>query len=172
MELPVKPAGRLLLREEGGRVQAEMDCPLDDTGLFRGYLVCRRGEKALGVLEPKGDRLRLSRRLLPEELRALGPAEWGELRLSFAFRQDQSWQPLRCPEQFFRHASFGPALRGVEGGLWRESRGQRLLALPFDSSRPFPLATLFCFASIQEVQGRPCAVFTFDSAERPVMPAR
>ena len=45
MELPViyqgSPAGRLVLEETGGRLRAEMDCPLDRTGLFRGSLICR-----------------------------------------------------------------------------------------------------------------------------------
>lgn len=175
MELPVfcqgTPAGRLTLTETGGRVRAEMDCPLDSTGLFRGFLVCRNGEKTLGVLEPRGERMCLCRMLLPEELRALGPAERGELRLSFAFRQAQGWQALPCPEQFFRKAPFGPTLRGLEGALWRESRDLRFLALPFHSARPFPLVTLFCFAQIEIIQGRPFAVFAFDAGENPVMPA-
>lgn len=173
MELPVfcrgVPSGRLALTEERGRLRAELDCPLDHTGLFRGYLVCRDGEKTLGVLEPKGDRLRLCRMLLKEEIAALGPAERGELRLSFAFHREEGWQSLPCPEQFFRRAPFGPALRGLEGARWRESRGLRFLALPFDCRRPFPLPALFCFARVAEVCGRPCAVFAFDETERPVM---
>ena len=174
MELPViyqgSPAGRLVLEEAGGRLRAEMDCPLDRTGLFRGCLICRDGEKILGVLEPKGERLRLCRMLLREEVQALGPAERGELRLSFAFRQEQGWQILPCPEQFFHRAPFGQALQGREGALWRESRGLRLLALPFDSAHPFPLTSLFCFAQVSEIQGRRFVVFAFDAEERPVMP--
>lgn len=175
MEFPVycqgAPAGRLTLEEAGGRVRAEMDCPPDNTGLFRGYLVCRGGEKALGVLEPRGERLRLCRMLLPEELRALGPAERGELRLSFAFRREQGWQALPSPEQFFRHAPFGQMVRGLEGALRRESRGLRYLALPLDSAHPFPLPALFCFAHVAEIQGRRFAVFAFDAGEQPVMAA-
>ena len=144
--------------------------PLDRTGLFRGCLICRDGEKILGVLEPKGERLRLCRMLLREEVQALGPAERGELRLSFAFRQEQGWQILPCPEQFFHRAPFGQALQGREGALWRESRGLRLLALPFDSAHPFPLTSLFCFAQVSEIQGRRFVVFAFDAEERPVMP--
>ena len=175
MELPVfcqgAPTGKLMLEETGGRIRAEMDCPIDRTGLFRGYLICRNGEKSLGVLEPRGERLRLCRMLLGEEIRALGAAGRGELRLSFAFRREEGWQSLPHPEQFFHRAPFGPALRDLKGALWRESRGLRLLALPFDSTRPFPLVTLFCFARVEDIQGRPFAVFTFDAKECPVMPA-
>ena len=173
MELPVlcqgAPAGRLRLREEGERMTAELDCPLDRSGLFRGYLICRGGELALGVLEPKGERLRLCRRLLTAEIRALGPPERGELRLSFPFQREAGWQRLSRPECFFRRAPFGRDLAGLEGALWREARGLRFLALPFDCRRPFPLPTLFCFAQIAEVCGRTCAVFAFDREEGPVM---
>ena len=51
-----------------------------------------------------------------------------------------------------------------------ESRGLRLLALPFDSAHPFPLTGLFCFAQVSEIQGRRFVVFAFDAEERPVMP--
>lgn len=173
MDLPVLcqgvRTGRLELREEGERTTAEMDCPLDRSGLFRGYLVCRGGEIALGVLEPGGERLRLCRRLLTAEVRALGPPERGELRLSFAFQRSGGWQCLERPECFFRRAPFGRELAGLRGAMWREERGLRFLALPFDCRCPFPLTALFCFAQVAEIGGRTYAVFAFDREEGPVM---
>ena len=47
-------AGSVTLTAQGGRTQVEVSCRRDNTGLFRAYLLCERGEYPLGVLEPKG----------------------------------------------------------------------------------------------------------------------
>ena len=173
MEYPVycgqTLAGRVYLRENSGRLQAEMVCRRDDSGLFRGWLVGERGELALGVLAPEAEGL-CARRLLPEDWRAvLGEVLRGEMRLSFPFRAEEGWRKVEEPRRFFRCSAFGLGLGEIEGALWRESRGLRLLALPFDNRRPFLLSALFCFARIREIDGKAYAVFAFDQEENPVM---
>ncbi len=173
MEYPVvyagASAGKVRLTEEGSRVCLEMDCPGNDSGLFRGFLICRGGELPLGVLEPKGQRLYLRRLLYRAELERLGAPVRGELRLSFPFRRQEGWQRVEDPRRFFRRTAFGQGLEAVEDALWCEARGLRYLALPFDCRRPFLLSCLFCFARIHEIGGRSYAVFAFDQEENPVM---
>ena len=173
MEYPVycnrRPVGRVCLEEEPGRTRVEMLCRRDNSGLFRGYLIGEQGEWALGVLEPGEKGLEACRYLTAEGRAAIGRPRWGEMRLSFPFRAEEGWRALEEPRRFFRRSEFGLGLEEAEGALWRESRGLRLLALPFDNRRPFLLSTLFCFARIREIDGRAYAVFAFDQEENPVM---
>ena len=58
VEYPVlyqgEQAGQVTLTARGGQVQAVVSCRRDNTGLFRAYLLCEKGEYPLGVLEPRG----------------------------------------------------------------------------------------------------------------------
>ena len=173
MEYPVycgqALAGRVYLREDSGKLRADMVCRRDESGLFRGYLVGAGGEVALGVLAPEAEGLCVGRILSEGQRAALGEPLRGEMRLSFPFRAEEGWQRVEEPRRFFRRSDFGLGLEAAEGALWRESRGLRLLALPFDNRRPFLLSALFCFARIREIGGKSYAVFAFDREENPVM---
>ena len=162
-----KEIGQLAATAAGDRTEIEVSVPRDDSGLFRGVLCCRRGEIPLGILEPQGSHLVLRRLLLAEEIRALGGAVSGEMRLSYAFYPSK-WQPAAScglfPSSFFQSR-----LQGREGALGRKERGLRLLALPFRIGDPFPMPDLFCFARILTIQHRTYAVFAFDGSDFPAM---
>ena len=128
MEYPVycgqTLAGRVYLRENSGRLQAEMVCRRDDSGLFRGWLVGERGELALGVLAPEAEGL-CARRLLPEDWRAvLGEVLRGEMRLSFPFRAEEGWRKVEEPRRFFRCSAGRPYTdrNGSHRSVWRAVR--------------------------------------------------
>lgn len=171
MEYPVwledEQVGTGAVVEEGERLAISIDCREDDRGLFRGYLVCPEGEIPLGVLEPRGRRLWLQRRLLREEVRPLGRPQGIRLRMSFAF--GGAWQDLKEPGLFSE--AVGEDLSQTEGLLWRQEGERRYLALPYDPGRPFPLVRLFCLARIQNIGGRRYAVYGFDGDDRPLLPA-
>ncbi len=174
MELPVyygrTKVGCLHLTPQGDqRMKAEMSAERDDSGLFRGYLVCRKGEFPLGVLEPRDGSLLLRRMLLKGELQALGEPVEGQMRLSFAFAAEAPWRPVERSEAFFARPPFQGRLQGMEGLLWRRERGLRCLAIPYRADRPFPMTDLFCFARIQPLEGRPYVVLAFNEREEPVM---
>ena len=169
MELKVRNSGgSLILSREGSRVEAAMDCPRDDRGLFRGYLICPGGEIMLGVLEPREERMVLRRTLLQRELEPLGEPQAGESRMSFAFRQPAGWQRVRRPEEVLPAGELAGRLRRWEGGLWKRERGRTLLALPYSSKKPFPMTELFCFARVQAIGQEQYAVFAFDREGYPV----
>lgn len=162
-------AGRIDLQWGQTRVDAVLDCPRDDSGLFRGYLLFPRGEIMLGVLEPCGKQMMLRRTLLRKEIEKLGTPIAGEVRMSFPFRQAPDWQQVKRPEEVFRSKEMVGRLRRWEGGLWKKERGKTLLALPYHSGKPFPMTGLFCFARIQSIGQKQYAVFTFDGDELPVV---
>ena len=164
-------AGSVTLTAQGGRTQVEVSCRRDNTGLFRAYLLCERGEYPLGVLEPKGEGMGLRRTVRTGELQALGSTWRGELRLSYAFAHQTQWQSLAAAGEFFqRDAQLARELSGIPGALWRQERNVRLLALPYRTDQPFPITTLFCFAQIQTIQGQAYVVYRFDRDDHPVFP--
>lgn len=68
------------------------------------------------------------------------------------------WHPL--PQgPFFRSARLDCALSRTTGALLCEREGERLLAFPYDENAPFPLAEMFCFACVEEVEGKRCVVY-------------
>ena len=51
----------------------------------------------------------------------------------------------------------------------REEKRGKLLALPYSESAPFPLAELFCLASIGTVGGRKCVIYRVDEKNSPIL---
>lgn len=163
--------GSAAVETHGGRTQVEVSCRRDNGGLFRVYLLCEKGEYPLGVLEPRGEYMGLQRTVRTAELQSLGTVWRGEMRMSYAFSHQTQWQPLRSAEEFFqRDALLAREAGGIQGGLWRRERDQRQLAFPYQTDRPFPLATLFCFAQIQTIEGSAYVVYRFDEGGHPVFP--
>ena len=131
-------------------------------GICRAYLRCENGEKLLGVLEPEGELLRCERRFAAQQLRSLGPFLAGELRQA----GDDGWRPFAGG----LGAYWDGRLAGTEGALVREEGARRLLAVPLDAARAFPLMELFCLAEPRDIGGSPCAVFAFSSGNEPLPP--
>lgn len=175
MEYPVlygdDQMGTVTVTEQGGRTQIEVSCRRSNAGLFRAYLLCQKGEYPLGVLEPRGDRLSLRRTVLTNGLKNLGTIWRGEARMSYAFAGRSQWQSVEAAEQFFQKTPhFSEALAELRGALWQRAGDNRLLALPYECSQPFPLPELFCLARIMAVDGKTYVVYAFDREEQPVLP--
>ena len=163
--------GQVTLTDRGGRLSVEASCRRDDSGLFRAYLLCERGEYPLGVLEPRGGSMSLRRTVRTGELRAMGAVWRGEMRMSYAFSSREVWEPLASAERFFqKDALLAREAAGLEGGLWRREGNGRMLALPYAADQPFPLTALFCFGRIRSIRGRAYVVYCFDGEEHPVFP--
>ena len=172
MEYPLvyqgEQVGEVALTAQGGRIQAAVECRRDNTGLFRAYLLCERGEYPLGVLEPRGERMGLRRTVRAGELQALGAVRRGEMRMSYGFSRSDGWEALEDAAAFFRRdRQLACQAAGLSGALWRQEGKTRLLALPYAQETPFPLPSLFCFARIRTIRDRAYAVYCFDEEERP-----
>ncbi len=173
VEYPVlyqgEQAGQVTLTARGGQVQAVVSCRRDNTGLFRAYLLCEKGEYPLGVLEPRGEHMGLRRTVRAGELQALGTVWRGEMRMSYAFSRSDGWEALEAGTGFFQKDPWlSRQAAGLSGALWRREGGLRLLAIPWSPDHPFPLPALFCFARTQVIRGSACVVYRFDEEERPV----
>lgn len=162
--------GEIALRPEGGRteVRAAMEDPGD--GLYRAVLIGEQGELLLGVMEPSGRQLTVCRRLYSRDVAGLGRLLRGEARCSFRFQESLEWRETGAPDQLFQSGFLQSRLRPVKRAWWRREEGRLVLALPLEQGKPFPLEALFCLACVRRVEGRRCAVYTFDGKERPILP--
>lgn len=161
-----RPAGELTLEREGLYTCFAARCPLPP-GLWCAWAVGDRGELRLGVLEPSGDQGGIRRRFSRRLTDPLGRLLRGEVRPAAA-REPETWDPAPDPDRLFRAPWLCQRLRGVQGALTRREGGGRLLALPWDKGKPFPLTALFCFARLRSIGGAPYVVYAFDGEERPV----
>lgn len=159
--------GELSVRQEG--LYTRFDALCRGLGQAPQHLsaVGALGSLRLGVPEPDGSVWRLRRRISNRDLSALGELRYGELR-PCGEDTGRRWEQAPYPEQLFRGAFLRDRLRGSEGVLTRQEDGVRFLAVPYDRRRPFLLTSLFCFASVRPIGGKPYAVFCFDRGENPV----
>lgn len=160
------PAGELTAVREGLYTCFGARCHLPE-GLWCAWAVGERGDLRLGVLEPEGAEGVIRRRFSDRLTAPLGRLLRGEARRLGA-EEPERWEAADAPEQLFRAPWLRRRLKGVQGALTRRADGRQYLALPYDKGRPFPLATLFCFARLREVEGRLYVVYAFDREDRPV----
>ena len=160
--------GEVTVIPEGARTQVRAVMTDPGDGLYRACLVGERGELPLGVMEPGGGELCVCRRIYSRETAGIGPYLRGEAWCSFRF-QEVRWQETGCPDQLFRDDFLQSRLRSIGRAWWRRDRGDLYLALPMEKDGPFPLEALFCFAKVERVEERICAVFAFRE-EMPVVP--
>lgn len=160
--------GRLCLTEDGAFVRCEATRPNDGRGIYKVWLQGRGNDFLLGTLIPEGDGLRLCRRVSRDSLERADcwPVKSGRCVLALSFLR-KGWvreavEP-RMSDSILRRAA-----RGLSA-LVREDGDGFAIALPFDTARPFALAPVFCFARMERVEGRLCAVFRFDAQGRPQM---
>jgi hypothetical protein len=165
------PAGELSVTPDRLYVCCEVICRLPQAGVYRAVAVGGAGEVLLGVPEPERERFVLRRRLSAKCLAAAGPLERCELRRGAgagAAPDASRWRREDRPEELFRGAFLRERLRDAGECLAYTEGGARLLAIPYDRRRPFPLPALFCFARIRRIGGRCYAVYAFDAEEKPV----
>lgn len=85
------------------------------------------------------------------------------------------WYPLKGDgsglwgRPFFGNKRLDAELAATPDVRWRAEGGTRCLALPYAADRPFPLVELFCFARVERVCGRECAVYRVDGNGFPVV---
>lgn len=158
-----RAAGELTARWEASCTWFDVRCRLPEGNLWCAWAVGERGELRLGVLEPDHGTAVLHRRFSDRMTLPLGRLLRGEIRP--ACGEPETWRPAPKPEEFFRSAWLRRRLRGLSGARTRRDRERFYLALPYDPRRAFPLVTLFCFARVRVLEGRPYAVFAFEGEE-------
>ena len=166
MEFDLDGGGRLDIKEEGGFVRCEATRPNDGRGIYKVWLTGNMGELLLGTLVPEQGELRLCRRVSRDSLERAGcwPIAGGRCVLAFSFQRGD-WV-RESAERRLADPVLRQSARGLSALVLGEKDGFRL-ALPFDSTRPFCLTPAFCFARVERVEGRLCAVFSFDGQGRP-----
>ena len=154
--------GELTVTPEALYTVFEVSCPGRE-GLWCAWAVGETGTLRIGVLEPENGRLHICRRFSRQLTAPLGTVLRGELRSLTEEREH--WEPLNLDslKSSYLRCQLGP----LPGVLTCRSEGLRLVAVPRDDRRPFPLEAMFCFACSRRVKGRECWVFRFDGREWP-----
>jgi len=160
-------AGELTVEREALYTCFSVNCRESGEGLWCAWAVGERGDLRLGVLAPSNGELVLCRRFSTRMTAPVGRILRGEVR-AVGEAAEVEWQPACQPECLFRTPWIRRQLRGAQGVLCGRTSACRV-AIPYDPSRPFPLAAMFCFARICRIGGKRYAVYCFDAGEQPVM---
>lgn len=159
--------GELSVEREALYTWFTVCCRLPEPGLWCAWAVGEQGRLRLGVLEPQDGKLTIRRRFSRRMTEPLGKLVQGELRPAAG---ETAWELLGDPAACFHSPYVQNQLRGVEGVRTRAEGTCRLVAVPYDGRRPFPLTAMFCFARVGTVEGRRCAVFALNREEWPEVP--
>lgn len=160
--------GEATVERRDGRAEIEVSMEDPADGLYRAVLTGERGQLPLGVMEPHHGTLILRRRPYLRDVEQLGMLRSIQVNRSFAFRRPETWKRTDSPMDLVSSDFLKTRLERYRAAWWRKSEGTLRLALPLDEGEPFPVEALFCFARIEWVDGRRCAVYTFDGQERPL----
>ena len=155
--------GELTVQREALYTSFTARCRLPGEGLWCAWAVGDRGELRLGVLEPQSG---IKRRFSRQMTEPLGKLLRGELRPSSG---TETWTAAPEPDRLFRTPWLRKNLHGVHGVLTRTAAERRLVALPYDPGKPFPLTPMFCLARVRDIGGKRYAVYAFDEKEWPVL---
>lgn len=159
-----KTVGELSVEHESLYTWFAARCRLPGEGIWCAWVVGDGGELRLGVVEPQnGIRRRFSRQMTAP----LGRLLHGEVRPAGG-RTAEIWAAAPEPDHLFRTPWLRRQLRGIQGVLTRTAGEVRLLALPYDGKRAFPLTPLFCLARPKEIEGKRYLIYAFDEKEWPV----
>lgn len=169
--------GWLTLQDEGLRVRCSGELRDDGRGLYKGYLLGSGGRFLLGTFLPEQGRLYLRRSLSLDELRRRGmwPPEGAQAELAFVPghparpRAPAGWSWEANSARLMGEPLLARAA-GNAGAFLRREEGGFLLAFPWPEGTAFPMTPLFCFARVEELEGRRYAVFPFSSCGCPRLP--
>ena len=155
--------GELTVEQEPLYTWFTARCRLPGKGIWCAWVVGDKGELRLGVLEPQnGIRRRFSRQMTAP----LGSLLRGELRP--AGGSAETWTAAAEPDRLFQTPWLRKQLHGARGVLTRKEGSDRLLALPYDEKKPFPLTPLFCLARLRDIGGKKYVIYAFNEKEWPV----
>lgn len=155
--------GELTVTPEALYTAFDVSCPGQE-GLWCAWAVGETGSLRIGVPEPENGCLHIRRRFSRQLTEPLGTVLRGELHPLGEAREH--WEPLRT--ETLQSACLRRQLGAVPGVLTCRTEKHRLIAVPRDDGRPFPLEAMFCFAHPRHLKGEDYWVFHFDSREWPV----
>ena len=164
-------AGELEIREEALYTRFTARCRPAGEGLWCAWAVGESGELRLGVLEPAGEALVISRRFSQRLTRPLRKLLRGEARPAGGPAGEgaspAAWRREPAPAGMFRSPWLRRQLQGVRGALARPWAEGVELALPCDPGTPFPLTAMFCLADVRTIGEGRYVLYRFDRSERP-----
>lgn len=97
--------------------------------------------------------------MIEQLLKPSDPAEQQLRESPAAVQPPGGWSEAPNPEELFNDPGVAAACGGVTGALLSSRDGYQLLAVPISPEEPFPMMSVFCFGSPEEIGGRTYVVF-------------
>lgn len=160
--------GNANVERKDGRAEINVSMTDPADGLYRATLTGEHGTLPLGVMEPHHGVLLLRRRPYLRDVECLGKLKNVQVSRSFSFHRSEVWKTADHTSELVRSDFLKKRLGQCHSIRWKKNGDSLCLALPLSEDAPFPLEALFCFARIEFVEGRRCAVYTFDKEEKPL----
>lgn len=165
----------MTVREEGTKISFSVRRADDHKGLYKVWIAGEKGNQMLlGTLSPEHGMLGISRTFSRTALEQEGcwPVLAGECHMSYPFTPERElqrgeWCWRNDVERLFCDSVLKVAAHRTEKALYRRCGDGFQLAIPFEWDRPFPFIPVFCFARIQSVMGRCCALWQFNEEGLP-----
>jgi hypothetical protein len=158
--------GEMTMRQEGQETVFCCRSSLSGEGLWSLWAVGDRGELRLGMPRIEGNYVVLEKRFSLRMTEPVGRLLYGELRCP---QQEESlcWNPIK-EGNVFHTPWLARQLQNWPGVLWCKVGKDRMVAVPYDPKRPFPLMPMFCFASLQRIDACIYLVVRLNGEECPV----
>ena len=158
--------GEMTMRQEGQETVFCCRSRLSGEGLWSLWAVGDGGELRLGLPRMQGNYAVLEKRFSARMTEPVGKLLHGELR-SPRQKQQLHWHTMQ-EGGTFHTAWLTRQLQNWPGALWCKSGKERMVAVPYDPRRPFPLMPMFCFASLQCIDAGTYLVVRLNGEEWPV----
>lgn len=174
--IPLDNGGCLMLSEHGTQVKLTVSRGLDQSGLYKAWLHGSCGEYLLGTLSPEQGQLCLTRTVSKDTLMRAGcwPVTGGRTALAFPFSAPQTsrkpvpvWRWEHHPGSKFSDSILRESAANWGSMLIRYTDKGFQLAAPFDPHYPFPITPLFCFGTVEQIDGQPHIVYSFNPDGEP-----
>lgn len=170
--IPLENGGCLMMSEHGAQVKLTVSRALDQSGLYKAWLRGSGGEYLLGTLSPEGGQLSLTKMVSREILLRAGcwPVTGGRIALAFHFSAPKPsqqctavWRWEHRPGARLSDPILRESVSNWGSMLIRHTDSGFQLAAPLDPHCPFPITPLFCFGTVENIDGQPHVVYSFDA---------
>ena len=159
--------GELTMRQEGQETIFSCRSSLPGEGLWSIWAIGEQGELRLGLPQIQGDYAVLEKRFSARMTDPVGKLLRGELRCSRQTSPRLHWRMVK-EDGGFRTPWLARQLWNWPGVLCCAAGKERMVAVPYEPKKPFPLMPMFCFASLQSIDARAYLVVRLNEEERPI----
>ena len=169
--------GTLSVERKGLMTIFSCICSMVSSSVLRLYCVCDGSPVMIGVMLPCSKNLTLSKTFSKNDLQrmGLGNIDYAVLAPNPDFLSDSStksknqpdgnsspatWAPEPQPWRLFADEDIIASCKQIKGALTKFEKDTAYLAVPINTKEPFPPMPIFCFGTLEKINGSDYIVFT------------